>query len=102
MRALLWLPGGLCNLLPNFLASWHSDIATFVSKQESILEELLDMCFGFLDLLGLLFHALELCHLGCYLSLFLLLLELFFKDLGPGLSPCRRGLHKMARLALGH
>ena len=87
LRTLLWFSRRFCNLLPNFLASWHSDIATFVSKQESILEELLDMCFGFLDLLGLLFHALELCHLGSYLSLLLLLLELLLQDLGPGLSP---------------
>ena len=60
------------------------------------------MCLGFLNLLDLLLHALELCHLGCYLSLFLLLLELFLLNLGPGLSPCCRGLHEMARLALRH
>ena len=87
MGALLGLAGGLCHLLPNLLVGRHVDVAVLVPEEESILEELLDMCFGFLDLLGLLFHALELCHLGSYLSLLLLLLELLLQDLGPGLSP---------------
>ena len=58
------------------------------------------MCLGVLDLLDFLLHALELSHLGCYLSLLLLLLELFLLDLDSGLSPLRRGLHEMTRLPL--
>ena len=96
------LAGRLSHLLPHLLTLWHHDISVVVPEEETIPEELFNVGLGGLDLLGLLLHVLELCHLGRDLGLPLLLLELFLLYLGPGLSPCGRGLHKVAGLALGH
>ena len=102
LGAIIGLAGRLSHLLPHLLTFWHYDISVVVPEEETILEELLNVGPGGLDLLSLLLHVLELCHLSRDLDLSLLLLELLLLDLGPGLSPCGRGLHKVAGLALGH
>ena len=101
MGALLRLAGGLRHLLPDLLVGRHVDVAVLVPEEEAVLEELFDMNLGGLDSLHLLLHALVLGHPGSDLGLPLLLLELFLLDLGPGLPPGCRGLHEVARLALG-
>lgn len=108
LGALLWLLGRLCHLLPNLVAGWHVDDAVFVPEEEAVLEELLHMGLGFIDLVEiatgsscLLLHLLEASHPCRNLCFPLLLKELFLLDLSLGLSPDCGGLHQVARLALG-
>ena len=98
---LLRLAGGLCHLLPDLLIGWHVDVTILVPEKEAILEELLDMYLGGLHCLHLLLHPFELSHSVGNFGLSLLLLELFLLDLSFGLPSGRRGLHEVARLALG-
>ena len=102
MWTLLRFSRRFCNLLPNFFVCRHVDIAIFVSEQESIPEELLDMRLGVLDRFHLLLHALKFCHLGCNLGLPGLLLELFLLNLCPGFSSGCRSFHQVAWFSLGN
>ena len=89
MGTFLRLTGGLRNLLPYLLTSWHVDVTVLVPEEESILEELLYVDLGGLHHLYLLLHTLKFGHFGGNLRLSLLLLEPFLLYLGFRLPPGR-------------